>query len=84
MKLSIRALSLSGGIISGLILLLLTYAFILMGYEGATLVKLRNIYLGYSITWVGGLIGFLWGFLTGLVFGAILAWLYNRFVPKQL
>lgn len=82
MKLNIKALALAAGIVWGLAILLLTYWFLLMGYEGETLSRLSNVYLGYSVTWYGGFIGLAWGFVDGLIGGAVLAWLYNRFVPK--
>ncbi len=82
MKLNIKALALAAGIAWGLAILLLTYWFLLMGYEGETLSRLSNVYLGYSVTWYGGFIGLAWGFVDGLIGGAVLAWLYNRFVPK--
>ena len=40
MKLQIKAFALTGGITWGLIILLTTFWFLVMGYEGATLAKL--------------------------------------------
>ena len=79
MKLSIKALGLACGILWGLAIFLLTYWFLLRGFEGETLARLRNVYLGYSVTWYGGFIGLVWGFIDGFIGGALLAWLYNRF-----
>jgi len=78
MKLNVKAIALTGGITWGLLIFLLTYFFLLMGYEGLTLAKLHKVYIGYSVSWYGGFIGFAYGFIDGLVFGAFFAWLYNR------
>ena len=40
---------------------------------------IARVYRGYSFTFVGSLIGFAWAFVDGLIGGALLAWLYNRF-----
>ncbi|MFB0516878.1 MAG: bacteriophage holin [Candidatus Neomarinimicrobiota bacterium] len=83
MKLSVKALGLAAGIVWALAIFLLTYWFLLFGYEGEMLSRLSNIYLGYSVTWYGGFIGLVWGFVDGFIGGALLACLYNKFVPKQ-
>lgn len=83
MKLNIKALALSAGIVWGLVIFLLTYWFLIFGYDGNTLTKLSNIYLGYSVTWYGAFIGLVWAFVDGLIGGALLGWLYNKFVPES-
>ncbi len=82
MKLNVRALALAGGIAWGLMIFLLTYWFLIFGYEGETLARLSNVYLGYSVTWYGAFVGLIWGFVDGLIGGALLAWLYNKFAPQ--
>jgi len=82
MKLNIKALALAAGITWGLAIFLLTYWFLLRGYEGEMLSRLSNVYLGYSVTCYGGFIRMAWGVVDGLMGGAVLAWLYNRLVPK--
>ena len=82
-ELNLKAFALTAGITWGLVVLLTTYWFIIMCYDGHTLIKLSKIYLGYKITWFGGIIGFLWGFVDGVVVGGFFAWLYNRFAGKQ-
>ena len=44
---------------------------------GQHLVLLRAYYPGYSVTWVGSLVGLAYGALTGAVLGWCVAWLYN-------
>ncbi len=82
MKLNVRALALAGGVVWGLAILLLTYWFLIRGYEGHTLAQLSKVYLGYSVTWYGAFVGLVWGFVDGFVGGALLAWLYNKFAGQ--
>jgi len=78
MKLNVKAFALAGGILFSLAFFLLTYFYLIMGYSSNTLIKLSKLFLGYSITWYGGFIGLIWGFVSGLVAGAIFAWVYNK------
>ncbi len=79
MKMNIKALALSIGIIWGLAIFLLTVWFLIMGYNGDLLTKLGSVYLGYSVSWLGAFIGFIYGFIDGLIGGALLGFLYNKF-----
>ncbi len=77
MKLNIRAFALAFAIWWGVGIFLLTWWII--AFEGSTneLFFLGRIYLGYTISPVGSLIGFAWAFVDALIAGAIFAWLYN-------
>jgi hypothetical protein len=44
---------------------------------GQHLGLLRAYYPGYSVTWVGSLVGLAYGALTGGILGWCVAWLYN-------
>lgn len=79
MKINTKALALSLGIITGLTVFLLTAWFLIMGYSGSFLAQLGSVYLGYSVSWLGAIVGFAYGFLDGVVFGALLGFLYNKF-----
>ncbi len=79
MKINIKALALSIGIVWGLAVFLLTVWFLIMGYSGDLLAKLGSVYLGYSVSWLGAFIGLIYGFVDGLIGGALLGFLYNKF-----
>ncbi|MDY7094240.1 MAG: hypothetical protein SX243_14815 [Acidobacteriota bacterium] len=44
---------------------------------GQNLSLLRAYYPGYTVSWLGSLVGFAYGALTGGVLGWSVAWLYN-------
>jgi hypothetical protein len=45
---------------------------------GAHLKLLSNFFPGYSVTWRGAFIGFLWAFASGAAVGWLIGYLYNR------
>lgn len=79
MKMNIKALALSFGIVWGFCIFLLTLWFLIMGYNGDLLATLGSVYLGYSVSWIGAFVGLVYGFVDGLIFGALLGYLYNKF-----
>jgi len=76
MKLSPLAVGLSLGMLNGIILMLFTIGEI-YGLHIINIEQWGNLYPGVAPTWLGCLMGLAWGFLGGLVFGAILAEVYN-------
>ncbi len=83
MKLNVKALALTFGIIWGIGLFILTWWIIL--FEGATgeATFIGRVYLGYRISPLGSLIGLVWAFVDGFIGGAIFAWLYNLLTSRQ-
>lgn len=77
MRLNVKALALTSGLVWGLGLFALTWWII--AFEGATgeITFIGRIYRGYDISPVGSIIGLVWGLIDGLIGGAIFAWLYN-------
>lgn len=82
MKLNIKAAALACGSFWGVSVFLITAWWLVMGYTGGTLSKLGQVYIWYSVTWGGAVIGLVWGFVDGLICGMILAWLYNYFLAR--
>ena len=50
---------------------------------GPTLGLLRAYYPGYSVTWTGSLVGFVYGALTGAALGWSVATLYNFLARRR-
>ena len=79
MRLNAKALALSIGILWGTSVFIATAWILLFGFDGNTLAKLGNFYLGYTVSWGGAFIGLFYGFIDGLIAGFLLAVLYNAF-----
>ena len=74
---SVRALGLTAGIFGSFTMFFLAWWMILTGNAEGPTTLFERIYLGYSFTPVGSVIGALWGFIDFGIAGAIFAWLYN-------
>lgn len=76
MKFDVKAFALSGGILWGVSLFLLTWLKI-FGY-GTELTIVKTYYIGYSVTPIGSIIGLIYGFLDMGIGCLIFALLYNK------
>lgn len=50
---------------------------------GLHLGLLGNYFPGYSVTWMGVALGFLYGTLTGAILGWSVAWVYNQVADRR-
>ena len=75
---SIRAFALTAGIFGAAIMFFLAWWLILTGNAEGPTTLFERIYIGYSFTPMGSVIGALWGFVDFGIGGAIFAWLYNK------
>tara|TARA_B100001964_G_C14079341_1_gene529509 strand:+ start:707 stop:949 length:243 start_codon:yes stop_codon:yes gene_type:complete len=80
MKLNVRAIALASGIIWGGGIFLLAIFSIFFSTYSNIIIFISNYYIGLDVSFVGGLIGFVWGFIDAGVGGALFAWLYNKFI----
>lgn len=80
-NLSPKGLGLALGVFWGVALALWTLVVILTGtsYSQEVLGLIGSIYPGYAVSWVGVGLGLVYGFVDGLIGGALIAWLYNKF-----
>jgi hypothetical protein len=83
MELRKRALGLALGIVWGLTILLGTWWLLIFGGPGEIISKLSMFYRGYTYSWGGAIIGFIWGFVDGFIGGFLIAWVYNM-VAKSI
>ena len=81
--LSIRACGLTLGIFGAGTMFLLAWWLILTGNAEGPTTLFERIYIGYSFTPKGSVIGAVWGFVDWGIAGAIFAWLYNRISKKN-
>ena len=71
------------GLLCGLALFFATVLLLVRGGSnvGAHLSLLRVYFPGYSVTWLGSLIGFVYAFVGGYALGRTVAAIYNRLIP---
>lgn len=77
MKLNVKALALSAGILWGLSIFVITWWIIIFDGASTDPIFISKIYRNYQLTPLGSVIGLLWGFVDGLIGGAIFGFLYN-------
>lgn len=78
MKLDVKALALTSGILWGLGIFILTWWIIAFDGSSESVTFLGKIYRGYAVTPLGSIIGLIWGLVDGLICGGIFAWVYNK------
>ena len=72
------------GLVCGIGLFLATAILVVQGgpNPGPHLGLLRVYFPGYSVTWLGSVIGFVYAFVGGYAIGRTVATIYNRLSPK--
>lgn len=86
MKMNVRALGLTLGLLWGACIFLVGLGqYCCEGYGQSVLDLAASIYPGFELVGSFGnlLIGTAYGFVDGLIGGALLAWLYNKLTPSQ-
>ena len=78
MKLSIKALGLSLGIVWGAAMFLLGLFVMWFNWGAGMVDAMASLYIGYKATFLGSLIGGVWGFIDAGIGGVVIAWLYNK------
>jgi hypothetical protein len=73
-----KAFALAAGILWGVACLIMGLA-ASYGYGTGFEKLFSTIYIGYSTTLGGSIIGGIWGFVDAFIGGYIFAWLYNKF-----
>ena len=79
LRLNQRVAGLGFGVLFGLGLFIATNWLVLKGgpHVGAHLMLLRQYFPGYSVTFVGSLVGFAEAFIVGNIVGFLIVWIYN-------
>lgn len=80
LRLNARAWGISAGLLLGGGLFLATIFLVIRGGEtvGPHLSMLRVFFPGYSVTWPGAFIGFVYAFVLGYGLGRVIGSVYNR------
>jgi hypothetical protein len=82
MKLNVKAFALAVGITWGINWFGLTW--FMMALDGMTgeITLIGRIYRGFSLSPVGSLYALVWGFMDGFLLGLVIAWIYNKLIPR--
>ena len=82
MRLNARAWGIATGLLLGVLLFLATNILVIKGGPnvGQHLQLLRVFMPGYSVSFLGSLIGFVYAFVVGYALGRIIGGVYNRLV----
>ena len=80
-----RIVAVSCAVISGSALMIATILHIARERAPSTLniALLANYLPGYSVSWLGALLGLFYGALLGGFFGGVFAWFYNRLAMRD-
>ena len=81
--LSIRSVGLATGILGASAMFFLAWWLIIIGNAQEPTTLFERMYIGYSFTPLGSVIGAVWGFVDWGIAGAIFAWLYNLINKKN-
>ncbi|MFN0178745.1 MAG: hypothetical protein ACKVZ0_08060 [Gemmatimonadales bacterium] len=84
-RLNGRAWGLATGLLSGAVLFFATNFLVLKGGQnpGAHLNLLRVFFPGYSVSFLGSLVGFIYAFVVGYATGRLIGAVYNSMVGDE-
>jgi hypothetical protein len=73
------------GVAGGTTITIATLWLVIQGGEvvGPNLGLLSNYFRGYTVTWIGSIVGFFYGALVGALFGWAMAWIYNKVASRH-
>ncbi|NOX25417.1 MAG: membrane-associated protein [Deltaproteobacteria bacterium] len=55
----------------------------IFGWSAKFVAVMSSVYIGFKPTFLGGIIGALWGFIDGATSGVIIAVIYNAVTKKK-
>ena len=89
LRLNAKMLGLVLGLLMGLIIFIATNWIVIKGGHitpngkyvvGPHLQLLSQFFIGYRVSFLGSMIGFIYGFAIGTLSGATIGWIYNKIV----
>lgn len=81
-KLNVKALAIALGVSWAVYILFIGWASI-FGWGTKFVEMMSSVYIGFTSTFLGGIVGAIWGFIDGALGGAIIALVYNAIVRKE-
>ena len=92
LRLNTKMLGLVLGFLLGLVIFIATNWLVIKGGTigpngelviGPHLQLLSQFFIGYRVSFLGSLIGFVYGFAVGTLGGALIGWIYNKIVDLR-
>ena len=80
--LNAKNFGLASGILSAIIMFVITLISLGNGYGSEFLKLMTSIYPGYEVSGIGVIIGSIYGFIDGFICFYIFAWIYNKLQNK--
>ena len=80
MKLHAVKFGLALGIVWGISIFAMAISGAYMGFGDQLVDIMSSLYIGYSASATGALIGLVWGFADAFVGGFVVAWIYNKLI----
>jgi hypothetical protein len=77
-KLDVRAFALAAGLVWGGAMFCLGVLDVFTTWGDVFGAVMSTVYIGYTPTFIGSIIGGIWGFCDAGIGGLIFAWLYNK------
>ncbi len=81
-KLNVKALAVGLGASWGVCMLFVGWVSI-FGWGTKFVEMMSSVYIGFTPTFLGGIIGAVWGFIDGAIGGAIIAVVYNAIAKRK-
>jgi hypothetical protein len=82
-RLNVKALAIAGGVPVGPVHADDRLVCVVFNWGNGFVAAMSSVYIGFRPTFLGGIIGAVWGFFDGAVAGAIIAWVYNGVAKKK-
>lgn len=82
-KIDVSGLACGLGATWGLSMLFVGWLAAFLGYGTGIVEVMSSIYIGFTPTFIGGIVGGVYGFIDGAIGGALIALFYNWFVKKK-
>lgn len=77
-KFDVKALGLTLGIVWGSAMFFLGLMNMFFNWGGTMETMMSSLYIGYKPTFLGSIIGGVWGFFDAGIAGIVAGWLYNK------
>ncbi len=81
-KLNVKALAVGLGVSWGLAMLFVGWVSI-FGWGTKIVEMISSLYIGFEPSFLGGIIGAIWGFFDGAIGGALIAFVYNTVAERK-